>query len=210
MNRGNDSRRRSNGQSAARRPQSVDATAPDAASAELGSIPSNDDSTPVRAGWRLSERKVDRADEHFELRYGDARGDQGWGDWIPVALVGPPVESAFNVEFLPGSDGRPLNPDIVRAARQELTFYLVEKGERDPWRYAQYHVGTQANLYSLVHWRYVEAEKSKEWLAARKCTVCGGSGYAPRRAKVGDEASEIWLQCKGSGLHEWWRDPGDG
>ena len=37
---------------------------------------------------------------------------------------------------------------------KELTFYLVEKGEKDPWRYAIYHCGTASNIYSQVHWGY--------------------------------------------------------
>lgn len=37
---------------------------------------------------------------------------------------------------------------------KELNFYLVEKGEKDPWQYAIYHCGTASNIYSDVHWGY--------------------------------------------------------
>jgi hypothetical protein len=43
---------------------------------------------------------------------------------------------------------------MIAAAKKELDFYLVEKGEMNPWAYAQYHCSTAANMYSTVHWSY--------------------------------------------------------
>ena len=39
----------------------------------------------------------------------------------------------------------------------ELRYYLLDKGEPDPWNYAQYHCITAANLYSAVHWSFQRA-----------------------------------------------------
>lgn len=79
-----------------------------------------------------------------------------WGESaVPVALVAEPVGQSLTVEFLQipeldqGVYGR-----IKLAVTKELTFYLVEKGEQDPWKYAIYHCGTASNIYSKVHWAY--------------------------------------------------------
>jgi hypothetical protein len=82
-----------------------------------------------------------------------------YGDWsesaLPVALVGKPVGMSFPVEFLqvPALDPGE-HEQIKLAVTKDLTFYLVEKGEYDPWLYAIHHCGTAANIYSNVHWRY--------------------------------------------------------
>jgi hypothetical protein len=60
----------------------------------------------------------------------------------------------FRVEFL--MEGKkPAEAKMIHAAEDQLTFYLVEKGEEDPWYYAQYHCGTAANAYSVIHWSFV-------------------------------------------------------
>ena len=41
----------------------------------------------------------------------------------------------------------PIKPKVM----SELRYYLLDKGEPDPWNYAQYHCTTAANLYSAVH-----------------------------------------------------------
>jgi hypothetical protein len=70
-----------------------------------------------------------------------------YGDWgesaLPVALVAKPVGNLFVVEFLhvPELDQGEYER-IKRSVTKELTFYLVEKGEKDPWQYAIYHRGT--------------------------------------------------------------------
>jgi len=102
--------------------------------------------------WHWSEGPVDPSDEHIELRYGSAR-DGGWASWLPVARISPPVDNRFHVRLLLPPD----HPDyqaIRDAMKQELDFYLLEKGEPDPWGYAQYHCTTTANVYSSIHWSY--------------------------------------------------------
>ncbi len=102
------------------------------------------------AGWQWNEGQVDRAAPHMKLYYGD------WGESaLPVALVGTPVGKSFPVEFLtvPALD-QSQHERIKLAVMKELTFYLVQKGEKDPWKYAMYHCGTASNIYSEVHWGY--------------------------------------------------------
>ena len=109
--------------------------------------------------WAWAERDVDPADDHFALRYGSA-GESDWDTWVLVARVGRPVQEVFGVQFLVARDVAALDP-AVKAVTAELDFYLVEKGEQNPWAYAQYHCGTSANLYSKVHWLYSRrAERS--------------------------------------------------
>ena len=101
--------------------------------------------------WEWKEGKVDRAATHMRLVYGDAE--------LPVALVAKPVGCTFVVEVLPISELDQGEYERVRqAVTKELTFYLVEKGEPDPWRYAIYHCGTASNIYSQVHWGYFQGE----------------------------------------------------
>jgi hypothetical protein len=102
----------------------------------------------TRWGWK--DGKVDRFAPHMKLFYGD------WGESaLPVALVAKPVGQSFAVEFLqiPELDQGEYE-QIKQAVMKELTFYLVEKSEPDPWKYAIYHCGTASNIYSQVHWGY--------------------------------------------------------
>lgn len=103
-----------------------------------------------KQNWTWLEGTVDSAAPHLKLLHG------AWGDSSsPVALVARPVDGRFIVEFLPIPK---LNESefqrIKLTAMKELTFYLVEKGENDPWEYAIFHCGTQSNFYSDVHWAY--------------------------------------------------------
>ena len=97
--------------------------------------------------WKWREGKVDPTAQHMKLVYGDSA--------LPVALVAKPVESTFIVEFvqLPDLDKKEYER-IKSATTKEISFYLVEKGEEDPWNYAIYHCGTSSNIYSDVHWGY--------------------------------------------------------
>ena len=90
-----------------------------------------------------AEGVVDRTSDHLILSHRDSGGD-------PVAFVGPAVDGVFPVEYVLNATSRreSVRADIVR----ELDYYLVEKGEPDPFAYAWYHAGTMANLYSSVHW----------------------------------------------------------
>jgi len=111
-------------------------------------------SVPRISRWQ--EGRVDRTKEHFELRYGSAE-DSDWSEWIPVAVVGPPIAGIVNVQFLV-EPCDPRNADVVIDVKKEIQFYLFELRERDPWRYAQYHCGTCANAHSEVHWSFFKPE----------------------------------------------------
>lgn len=91
------------------------------------------------------EGPVDSSREHIQLCFGDA--------WTPVALVAPADTHRFAVEFLIDPGAGDDAAEAVREARRELDYYLVEKGEENPWGYAMYHGGTTSNLvYSSIHW----------------------------------------------------------
>jgi len=105
---------------------------------------------PKIRSWQ--EGPVNRKKEHFELRYGSAE-DGGWNEWIPVAVIGPPKDRIVKVQFLV-EPGEPKNADALNDVKKEIQFYLIEKGEPDPWAYAQYHCGTASNIYSHVHWSF--------------------------------------------------------
>ena len=95
--------------------------------------------------WEWVEGRVDRTRDHFVL----------WCDPAGVedcAFVGRGGPGRFVVEFC----GAAIVPGATRdAVERQITFYLVEKRERDPWRYAKYHCGTGANAYSTIHWGFV-------------------------------------------------------
>jgi hypothetical protein len=114
--------------------------------------PGNRAEMPARRVWSWREGPVDRAGDHFELRFGSVHAG-GWDDWLPVALVGPPVEGVFAVQFLV-SHAEERNASVLGEVRRELDYYLVNKREPDPWKYARYHGSTAANMYSKVHWSF--------------------------------------------------------
>jgi hypothetical protein len=102
--------------------------------------------------WSWRAGAVDVEGEHIELRYGDAaKGD--YKEWLPVALIGKPANHVFPVLWLISPDN-PSREEMINAARKEFDFYLVEKGEPNPWEYAIYHCNTSANIYSKMHWSY--------------------------------------------------------
>jgi hypothetical protein len=76
-------------------------------------------------GWGWRKGSVDVDDEHFELLYGS--GDSDPATWVLVARIGRPLGKVFPVKFTAsGAEG-------VKAAVAQLNFYLVEKGETNPW-----------------------------------------------------------------------------
>lgn len=100
--------------------------------------------------WEWLEGKVELTAPHMKLFIGD-RGESA----LPVAVVAKAVGNTFAVEFLPLPElNQEENNRIKLAVTKELNFYLVEKGEKDPWQYAIYHCGTASNIYSDVHWGY--------------------------------------------------------
>jgi hypothetical protein len=126
-------------------------------------------------GWR--DGLVDRTKEHFELRYGSAE-DSGYNEWIPLALIGPPIAGIVNVQFL----RKPVSPNDVKAivaVKKEIQFYLFDLNDPDPWRYAKYHCGTTADVYSMVHWSFFEPG---EWaVLAKKRNVSANKATMPRK-----------------------------
>jgi hypothetical protein len=102
--------------------------------------------------WRWKEGKVNTTEDHIQISYGNPE-DSDWKRWPKIALLSPPKEKQFTVQFLPAAKGR-REQDMIRKVRRELDFYLVEKKEENPWGYARYHCGTAANIYSKVHWSF--------------------------------------------------------
>lgn len=106
----------------------------------------------TQSAWRWESGKVDRSKEHLEITYGNA--DTGNPDtFLPVALIAAPIGDTFTIQFLIDPEDAKTR-QIVDAVRRELDFYLVQKQEPNPWKYAQYHCSTASNVYSAVHWGY--------------------------------------------------------
>jgi len=59
----------------------------------------------------------------------------------------------YIVEFVISPE-RSYEDEMIKAVKKELDFFLIEKGEENPWAYVEYHCGTVANLYSNVHWSF--------------------------------------------------------
>lgn len=99
------------------------------------------------SNWKWIEGIVNTGDEHFKITYRE--------DPEPIALVGRGEGRSFTVQFV--SAGRPLNrqrEQILQQVRGSLDFYLVEKGEKDPWKYAIYHCSTSAGISPDIHWKF--------------------------------------------------------
>lgn len=99
---------------------------------------------------------------------------------MAVALVAKSVGNTFVVEFLrPSELDQEEYERIKLAVTKELNFYLVEKGEKDPWQYAMYHCGTASNIYSDVHWGAAE-----EWRRRQvRSFLCGVESCPKSSAK---------------------------
>lgn len=95
--------------------------------------------------FRWVEGTVDQNLEHLRLVHEDCEN--------VVAVVAPPEGNTFAVEFLVKDASEVVLEDV----RRELDFYLVEKGERDPWGYAIYHCRTFSNAYPPVNWGFCPA-----------------------------------------------------
>ena len=105
-----------------------------------------------KAPWRWIIGTVLNEEEHMELLYGDAR-KQDTKEFIHAALLSAPSNKTFLVQFLIVETNEQ-SKSILKAVREELDYYLIEKQERNPWGYAQNHCTTAANWYSNVHWVY--------------------------------------------------------
>ncbi|HKJ38461.1 MAG TPA: hypothetical protein VJ972_06780 [Anaerolineales bacterium] len=102
--------------------------------------------------WRWEEGAVDEQKEHIEIRYGNADKTSP-KDWIHIARIAKPKDHIFKVEWLVKQDA-PEHQTMLADTRRSLNFYLVEKNEPDPWKYALYHCNTSANMYGQDHWAY--------------------------------------------------------
>jgi hypothetical protein len=112
--------------------------------------------------WRWAKAEVDQSRDHLRLAHDDYPNSV-------VALVGPPKDGVFPVEFLVADDGT--NPDVAQILADvsaKLDYYLVELGEQDPWAYAHYHCRTASNVYGKVHWGIGE-----DWTGIPKIVVTG-------------------------------------
>jgi bacterioferritin-associated ferredoxin len=121
-----------------------------------------DDSHTAAFSWKTGE--VDSSGEHIEIKYGDIDNP------ISVAFLSPPVKRVFTVQFL--IEDNKGNKAILKSIKVELDFYLLEKGEPNPWVYMKHHCTSAGNMYSKVHWIY--------WKKGRTST---GSSHSDRRKK---------------------------
>ena len=101
--------------------------------------------------WHTGD--VDKNDEHFILYFGDVNKIK-LSDCTPVAMIGRPVNGIYNVKWLVDINCES-HEAIAKKVLEEIKFYLVEKGEPDPWEYAKYHCTTASNIYSHVHWSHI-------------------------------------------------------
>lgn len=102
--------------------------------------------------WQWHEGEVEPSGEYIELRYGNT-DDSSYSDWLLVALIGKPIEYIFPVKW--AIDKNDLkSAEAIKHVANDLDFYLLEKGEPDPWAYVKHHCTTAANIYSRVHWSY--------------------------------------------------------
>jgi len=126
-------------------------------------------------GYRLLDGVVDPHKEHIGIQYG--------GNGEVVAHIAPGSGKTFTVEFLVDSESFTNEKgSILEKVQQEITFYLLEHGPRsvfgDPWKYAKYHCGTAANIYSSVHWGWYpektvsEEEKQQHAMNEKKAYIC--------------------------------------
>ena len=107
----------------------------------------------------IVEGPVSPDDEHMSLSYGSFDTDES--PFPTVARVSPPRNGVITLELL--VDGStPHDKAIIAAVRREVSWLFVEKGERTPWGYAQYHCTTSANIYGSVHWRRMSKDLSSE------------------------------------------------
>lgn len=108
--------------------------------------------------YRLVEGIVDSNKEHIKICYSEQL--KPYANTPPVALVAKGTDNSFVVQFLLSPDNKNAT-EILNKVRSEIKFFLIEKGEENPWAYARYHCSTASNVYSSVHW-HLYPESSKE------------------------------------------------
>ena len=100
----------------------------------------------------IVEGPVSPDDEHMSLSHGSVQGDR-W-PFPTVARVGPPKDGVVMLELLI-DNATTGSEEVIAGVRRQVRWLFVEKGERDPWAYAQHHCTTSANIYSRVHWSWM-------------------------------------------------------
>ncbi len=105
--------------------------------------------SPSSFTWQ--EGRVDQQQTHLEIYY--VLDLEHEGPSFLIAAIAPPKDQVFIVELLPENLPVEMDPGpIVDEVKQELNFFLIEKREADPWKYARYHCTTASNFYSHVQW----------------------------------------------------------
>jgi hypothetical protein len=121
--------------------------------------------TKAQIQYSWEEGIVDDQKEHIDLRCGDAE-KTSYEEWIPIARISKPKHHVFLVEWILIPDS-PNNQIINGKARKDIDYYLVEKGEDDPWGYAQYHCNSFGNMYSTIHWSYFPHGRGSERVSSK-------------------------------------------
>ena len=105
----------------------------------------------------IVEGSVSPDGEHMSLSYGSFDApDRDEPPFPEVARVSPPQNGVITLELLI-DDSTAHDEEIIAAVRSHVHWLFVEKRESNPWAYAQHHCTTSANIYSLVHWKWVSA-----------------------------------------------------
>jgi hypothetical protein len=81
------------------------------------------------------------------------------------------------------------NADVIAKVEREISYYLLELNESDPWAYAQYHCGTASNVYSDVHWPFFKGSQEP----SEKNDTVGSSGPVRVEAQSGLKEGSIIL-----------------
>ena len=163
----------------------------------MARAPKDKSGSPVRPSIRLEEGWVDRLGEHFLLAIGEPGGESS----RLVAQLAPVAPDRGILEFLVDPEDPSYN-EIRKAVLELLNFFLVEKGEPNPWQYFRYHCGTTANFYNPVHVGHAAAEwTSREVKGASRPVDPDGVEAAkrhPTARKLGDAKRRVILFEQGS------------
>jgi hypothetical protein len=106
----------------------------------------------MSSGLRLTEGLVSENEEHIAISYGKVHTDEH--PFPTVARVSAPRDGVINLEFLI-DDSTTHDAETMADVRRRVHWLFIEKGEANPWAYAQYHCTTAANIYSRVHCGWV-------------------------------------------------------
>lgn len=101
--------------------------------------------------WNWQEGQVDQSQAHLKLYY--VPDIEHPKKAYLVAVMSGPNDRIFAVNFMPQNLPKTFGAGpIIDGAKQEINFFIVEKGEDDPMKYLRYHCTTASNLYSHFQW----------------------------------------------------------